>query len=148
MKRLLGVCSCFVLLFASCASTGNPEKSALAVADLVDQGQTERLTSISAVPFLVDREIVSLPSDVATFWKSLRTAGFHVAKSSILRIFSADSEGIKAFGTSFEVKAFFSKYVDPKATIVELVAADGRKFLLVVREKGPDTILYGFKGTY
>lgn len=137
-----------VCLFASCATLGDGKRTGLQVADYINKGQADQLTKLSSTPFIIDRDIVNLPADTATFWKALAATGFKLDAKTVSRILPRDSNGIKVFGDSMEIRTFFAKYVDPKAVLVELTATDGRKLLLILKDMGVKSMLYGLKGPY
>ena len=70
MKQSLALVGLVLLLF-SCASMqhSRDQSGMLSVARLIDTGQSGTLARLSAMPFLLDQEILLLPVDVASFWK-------------------------------------------------------------------------------
>jgi hypothetical protein len=80
-RKLAGAASiAAVILLASCASLqhSRDEGNLQTVAGLINEGQADKLTAMSAVPFLVDGEIVTLKPDIASFWSGIVKAGFKV----------------------------------------------------------------------
>ena len=148
MKRVCLCLAAIALLLASCATIGDGKVAGLKVADYIDKGQADDLTKLSSVPFIVDADIVNLPADISTFWKAIVATGFKVNQKAVSRLIKKDAEGIKTFGDTMEIRTFFAKYIDPQAVLVELSAADGRKLLLILKDFGPKSVLYGLKGPY
>jgi hypothetical protein len=139
-----------VAVLTSCATLqrSQDEGNARQVTDLVDSGQAEKLAAMSALPFLLDQEIVLLPADTAAFWKALAAAGFHLGAAGLLRALPAAPENFSESAPSMEVKTFFKKYVHEGARILELETGAGRKVLLIIGEEAFSRKIYGFKGPY
>ena len=148
MRKLCLIAISFLVLLASCETIGDGKTTGLQVASYINQGQADQLTKLSSVPFIIDRDIVNIPADIGVFWKAFTATGFKVEQSQVSQLLARDAAGIKAFGDTMEIRSFFSKYVDPKAVLVQLDAKDGRKLLLIVKDQGSKSVLYGFKGPY
>ena len=116
-------------------------------ARLINTGQAKALASMSAVPFLVDQEIVSIPADVEDFWRVLVDSRFTVGEAALAASFPVTEASYREFADTMEVKAFFAKYVAKGTRLLELSTAEGRRILLLVLEEpfGRKTIR-GFKG--
>jgi len=148
MKRLLVSCVLAVLMLASCASLKNGEATTLRVDQYIEQGNSDELSHLSASPFLIDAEIVKLPADTNTFWKSLANLKFRTGALKVTESLPTDASGQAIFGDSLEIRSFFAKYVDPAARVLVAETASGKKFAFVVKEQSSTSILYAFKGPY
>ncbi len=119
------------------------------VAQLINQGQSQKLAAMSATPFLVDGEIVSLKSDVSSFWNGIVRAGFRVEGATLEQGVPLTGESYKQFADTMEVKSFFSQYVKKDARILELrTSTSGDRILLIFRDSWGTKTIYGFKGPF
>jgi hypothetical protein len=151
-RRLAGAASVAALiLLASCASLqrswdqGNVET----VARLINDGQADTLAAMSAVPFLVDGEIVTLKPDIASFWSGIVKAGFKVEGATLVQGAPIASDSYTQFAGTMEVKTFFAQYVKKGARLLELgTSRSGKKILLIFGDSSFKKTIYGFKGPY
>ncbi len=151
-RRLAGAASVAVLLLlASCASLqrswdqGNVET----VARLINEGQADKLAAMSAAPFLVDGEIVTLKPDIASFWTGIVKAGFRVEGATLLQASPFAADSYRQFADTMEVKSFFTQYVKKEARLLELgTSRSGKKILLLFGDSWFKKTIYGFKGPY
>ena len=147
MKRSLALAGLVLLLF-SCASLqrSRDQSEMLSVARLIGTGQSGTLAGLSAVPFLLDQEILLLPADVASFWKGLVGAGYRLEAPELDRGIPTGPESYKEFKDSMDVRVFFKKYVKPGTRLLELRTSDGRRILLLYRSTPCSRQILGFKG--
>jgi hypothetical protein len=137
-----------LLVLASCATIKRDERRAESIAKLVNTGQAEKLVSMSTVPFLLDQEILVLPSDVAYFWKSILAAGYKLEEPRVERGSPVGPESYREFRDSMEVRTFFKKYLKKDARLLELKTGNGQRVLLLVRFTAFSRRISGFKGPY
>ncbi|MBE3063704.1 MAG: hypothetical protein IMZ54_12155 [Acidobacteria bacterium] len=145
-----------VLLFAaavalaSCASIQRAQDQGRIdkIARLINSGEAEKLTALSAVPFLLDQEIIPLRADIAGFWKDVVKAGYKVAGPELEKGSPVSADSYRVFADTMEAKAFFARYVKKGARVLELSTGDGRKIVLLVRDTLFSRTLYGFKGPF
>jgi hypothetical protein len=138
-----------LILLSSCASLqrswdqGNVET----VARLINEGHADKLTAMSATPFLVDGEIVALKADIASFWSGIVKAGFKVERATLLQGAPLAADSYAQFANTMEVKSFFAQYVQKEARILELrTSQSGKKIVLIFGDSWFKKTLYGFKG--
>jgi len=151
-RKLAGAASVVALiLLASCASLqrswdqGNVET----VARLINEGQADKLAAMSATPFLVDGEIVTLKPDVAAFWNGIVKAGFKVEGVPLVQAAPFAPDSYKQFANTMEVKIFFAQYVKKGARLLELgTSQSGKKIVLIFGDSWFRKTIYGFKGPY
>lgn len=140
-----------VLIFlASCASLqhSRDQGNVQTVAKLINEGRADTLAAMSAVPFLVDGEIVTLKPDVASFWIGIVKAGFKVEGATLVQAAPLAPDSYKQFADTMEVKTFFTQYVKKEARVLKLgTSRSGKKILLIFGDSFKKTI-YGFKGPY
>jgi len=103
---------------------------------------------MSAVPFLLDQEIVVLPQDVAAFWDTIAAVGFQVTEPALETGEPVGPDSYKLFYDSFEVRTYFKKYLKPNARLLTLSVHGGQRLLLLVRDRFGRRTVYGFKGPY
>jgi hypothetical protein len=145
-----------VLLFAaavtlaSCASIQRAQDKGRVgqIARFINSGEAEKLATMSAVPFLLDQEIIPLRADVASFWKDVVGAGYKVEGPELERGLPVNAESYRAFADTMEAKAFFARYVKKGARVLELSTSGGRRIVLLVRDTLFSRTLYGFKGPF
>jgi hypothetical protein len=139
-----------LLLLSSCAGLqrSRDRGDARYIADLINSGKPQELTRMSAVPFLVDGEIVALPGDVAAFWQNAVKSGFRIPSPELASAEPLRADSYREFADSMEVKTFFKKYADRDARLLELESSSGQSVLLLVKDSWGARKLYGFKGPY
>ena len=149
--KLTGLLIAAAVALGACASLqrswdqGNTDM----IVGLLNDGQSQKLSSMSATPFLVDGEIVAMKADVASFWSGIVKAGFRVEGASLSQATPLDNDSYKRFADTMEVKSFFAQYVKKDARILELrttVSAD--RILLLIGGGWPTKTIYGFKGPF
>jgi hypothetical protein len=138
------------LALASCASFQKArDRDAVAqVARLVNAGQAEKLAAMSAVPFLVDGEIVPLAEDVAGFWAGVAKAGYRLTDPTLERGDPVDARTCELFGGSMETRAFFAASVPNSARVVRLGTRGGGSVLLVVAPAWTGWRVMAWKGPF
>jgi hypothetical protein len=139
-----------VLALASCATL---QKSADAgvvhrVAALLDAGDAKGLAALSAVPFLVDGDVVVLPDDVAAFWAAAVKGGFKVAGAALDAGTAVGADSYGQFASTMEVKSYFARYVPTGSRIIDLTSSSGARLRLLVHSGFFSTRLYGMKGPF
>jgi hypothetical protein len=140
-----------LLVIVSCVSTqrSQDEASTQLFADLINSGQADKLVSMSAVPFLVDQEIVSLAADVGSFWRTLVQSGYGVGAASLTIAFPVSDSSYREFADTVEVNTFFAKYVTKGTRLLELKTATGKRILLLVKDElFGKKIICGFRGPF
>lgn len=149
-KLVLTALATALVVLSSCASLQRSwdQRNVEMVAQLINDGQAQKLAAMSATPFLVDGEIVALKADVASFWNGIVKAGFRVEGPALTQGVPVTAESYKQFADTMEVKSFFAQYVKKDARVLELrTATSGDKILLIFRDSWSKTI-YGFKGPF
>jgi hypothetical protein len=151
-KLVLAAAACAAAItLASCASLQHnwDQGNVTAVANLINSGQSSRLSAMSGTPFLVDGEIVSLKADVAGFWDGIIKAGYKVEGPRLGAAATVSADSYKQFADTFEVKAFFTQYVKKDTRILELRTSAGKSVLLIVKDAlFSKKTIQGFKGPY
>src|SRR4030042_2067366 len=104
-----------ILLLTSCATFEVTEDEAARVIALINKGDVETLTAITAVPFLLDGEIIALDGDALILWKNLKEAGVTMNNAKIVSLAPLREDDWAPFSSSWAVSVFFKKYV-PKNT--------------------------------
>lgn len=151
-RKLAGAATAAALiLLASCASLqhSRDQGNVQAVARLINEGQADKLAAMSAVPFLVDGEIVTLKPDIASFWSGIVKAGFKVEDATLVQAAPLSPESYTQFAGTMEVKTFFAQYVKKGSRLLELATSkSGKKILLIFDDSSFKKMIYGFKGPY
>ncbi len=149
MKRY-AVLSIVLLVLVSCASfqRSRDESDVQRIAGLMDAGKAQELADLSAVPFLLDRDIVVIRGDVADFWQGLAKAGFRLGGVKLESAEGVAGESYKEFADTMEVKVFFDKYAGAGSRILRLASGSGSRFLLLMGSDPFKTVIYGIKGPF
>jgi hypothetical protein len=126
------VAVCLAALASSCASlvTVNENEVDKVVA-LVRAGDAARLEKLTALPFLLDGEIIALPGDAGVLWRNLKAAGVTLAGTKLVRLTPATGDAYKLFADTWEVSVFFKKYVPSNGMIAEIRSDSGAYLLLL-----------------
>lgn len=137
-------------VFTSCASIqrSRDQGSVRTVAGLINQRDAEALNDMSAVPFLLDQEIVVLDRDVAAFWRTALQVGFRVEEPELESGTRVTGESYREFYDSMEVRVFFSKYLRRNTRLLELTTRGEQRILLLVSGGGAARRIHGFKGPF
>ena len=114
--------------------------------DAVNRGDSAWLTERSALPFLLDGEIILLGPDIAALWNNLTKAGFNFRNGVILSLKPAGPESAAKFGETMELTTYFTKYVEPNSAIAEVDSGAGRFLLLIGPVKAGKSAIRGLKG--
>ncbi|MBN2354165.1 MAG: hypothetical protein JXD23_16470 [Spirochaetales bacterium] len=101
------------------------------VVALVRAGDAARLEKLTALPFLLDGEIIALPGDAGILWRNLKAAGVTLAGTRLVRLTPAGGDAYKLFADTWEVSVFFKKYVPPNGMIAEIRSDSGAYLLLL-----------------
>jgi hypothetical protein len=148
--RLLIPALAAVLALSSCASIQRAQDRGRVgqIAELINAGSAEKLAAMTAVPFLLDQEIVPLRQDIESFWKDAVKAGFKVEGPALEKGTPVTADSYRSFADTMEARTFFSKYVKKGARVLELSTSGGRRIILLVRDTLFSRTLYGFKGPF
>jgi len=101
---------------------------------------------LAEAPFLFDGEIILLQNHLTILWENLYRAGFRMHDAAIIRNEPVKESSWREFGDSFDVKSFFSKYLDENTSLVEVKARNGNYIFLLNKEVNGYPRIQGFKG--
>jgi len=137
-----------VAVISSCATVpvAQRERGIMRVVDLINNGSVEDLVSLSRVPFVLDREIIALGSDIQTMWTNLRKAGFTLPDARIADITPVTADTYKEFGNTMDMRVYFDKYLAKDGTVVRLQSGNGTFLLLLGDRRWFTPELFGIKG--
>jgi hypothetical protein len=151
-SRILCMAAALVaaLALASCASVQRAHDLGVVqqMADLINEGRAQQLASISAVPFLLDGEIVPLKADVDAFWAGIVKAGFRVESPTLAGGAPVDASIWQKFSSSAEVQWYFTRYVKKGARVLDLGTSTGKHILVLTQRGFPSDRIMGFKGPF
>jgi hypothetical protein len=146
MRKLLPALLALALVGCASFQPGRYERSADRIIGLINSGQAAELASASGAPFLLDGEILVRRADVADFWKDAARAGLKIGPQAAARAVPLDNRTFERFAQTMEVRAFFSKYISDRGSLVVVEAGKTRILLLFERGKWGRTLIVGFKG--
>jgi hypothetical protein len=149
IKKLVALLAVAISL-TSCASIQRAQDQGRVgqVARLINSGEAEKLAAMSAVPFLLDQEIIPLRADIVTFWGNVVKTGYKVEGPELEKGSPVSADSYRVFADTMEAKAFFARYVKKGARVLELSTGGGRRIVLLVRDALFSRTLYGFKGPF
>jgi hypothetical protein len=149
--RLLLVAVCAAtLVLGSCASLQRSfdEGDIRQVVDLINSGQSQKLTALSMTPFLVDGEVVVLPADVAGFWAGIVKAGFRVDGAALDSGTAVAADSYSLFARTMEVKSFFSRYLKEGGRVLDFATGGGKHVRLLIKNEWFSWKIVGWKGPF
>jgi hypothetical protein len=137
-----------ILLFAGCKTTpvAQRDRAVDRLIETINSGNVEEITELSQTPFVLDRELLMLESDVQTMWERLYGAGFSLEGAEVESVNPADSESYRTFSPSMEMRVYFRKYLADDGTVVRVASDQGTFVLLVGGRQFFTPELYGLKG--
>jgi len=151
LRRVVPVLACAVALsLSSCATfqRWGDQGAVRQVTGEIKAANAPALAARSVTPFLLDGEIVLIPSDVADFWAGVLKAGFTIDGATLDAGAAVSPQSYQKFADTMEVKAFFSRYVKSGSRILELNTASGTHVLLLVKSDWFTWKIIGFKGPF
>lgn len=130
------VLTTLIVALSSCATVpvAQREGRIMALVDRINGDSLTRIVEVSSVPFVLDREILALETDVRTMWANLRDAGFVLVNAEIEEIMPLRSGSYKRFGDTMDMRVFFDDYVPDDATLVR-IGSDNGDFLFVLGDR-------------
>lgn len=123
------------------------EGSAAFLARLVNNRNVSELVRLSASPFLLDGEIIPIPSDMATFWERALRTGLRL-EPVLVRGEAIGPATWREFGSAREVELWFGRFLPEDARLFELATSDGKRVLLLYRQVERSRTLFGFRGPF
>ncbi len=151
LRLLVPAIACAAALsLASCATfqRWGDEGAVRQVTGEMKAANAPALAARSVTPFLLDGEIVLIPSDVADFWNGVLKAGFRMDNATLDAGAAVGPLSYQKFADTMEVKAFFSRYVKSGSRILELATGTGTHVLLLVKSDWFQWKVIGLKGPY
>ncbi len=131
---------CSTLAFAE------KEETILEVIELINFGESGKLTELSAPPFILDGEILFPERSVSDFWKGFRESGFLLRDAQPVVIEEVSNGTFAKFSESREMEIFFSTYLVEKAVCIDLETSDGIVYLLLGEKMDDYPRILGFRG--
>ena len=136
-----------ILLFLGCLTLEQRYSSTTEdIIQLINSGQSDSLSAMTDIPFLLDGEILLLQKDTTDFWQTIVQAGFTIPNPQLIEVFSIDDTAFTYFAETMEVESFFKKYASENSHIAIIETADIKILLLLKRTKTKEMKLIGFRG--
>ncbi|MFO8063663.1 MAG: hypothetical protein ACQETQ_09720 [Spirochaetota bacterium] len=125
-----------IVLISSCATApvAQRENRIMGLVDRLNGESLVRVMEVTSVPFVLDREILSLERDVETMWSNMREAGFFLLNAEIDEIIPVHEDSYRRFGDTMDMRVFFEKYIPEDATLVR-ISSDNGDFLFLLGDK-------------
>ncbi|MFP4012152.1 MAG: hypothetical protein ACLFUM_10645 [Spirochaetaceae bacterium] len=124
------------LLLGSCATApvAQRESRIMSLVDRINGDSLVRVVEVTAVPFVLDGEIIELPADIETMWSNLQEAGFSLPDARIEEITPVRGDSHRRFADTMDLRVFFEKYIPEDATFVRIESENGA-FLFVLGDR-------------
>lgn len=152
MRRFLtaAVACAAVFFITSCASLQHSwdQGAVRQTADLINAGNAQKLSEMSASPFIIDGEVVVLPADVSGFWAGIVKAGFRVDTATLDTGTAVGADSYRQFADTMEARSFFTRYVKDGARILDFSTSTGTHIRLLVRSDWFSLKILGWKGPF
>lgn len=112
---------------------------------IAEGGAQERM-ALSALPFVLDQEIIMVERDLRTMWEQLTEAGFSLRNAELRSLDYGHDALYEAFGETMDMEVYFDRYA-PEDVSVARVATDEGAFVLILGERERFApVLHGLKG--
>jgi hypothetical protein len=136
-----------VLVLAGCATPPSQREGAVErLVHRMNRGDVAERVELSALPFVLDQEIIILERDLLTLWANLGDAGFALSNPTVTSLEYGQDSLSAAFGETMDMEVYFDKYA-PEDVSVATVEADQGTFLLILGERDRFApVLHGIKG--
>lgn len=147
MKKLILLFLALIPFLGSCASVymRKSVRTAEAVAESIDQGDSGLPASWSAVPFVFDGEIIVSSSVVSDLWDGIVGAGFTLKNPVISSASPLSPEDYAVFRDSWEMKILFKNKLPRFSYKVTVEGVKGEMLLLVYRNGDRGYSIMGLK---
>ena len=141
--RLLSIAGAAILI-SSCATMDftHGKGDFLEISSLIDEGDSGTLAARSALPFLLDGEIVVREEDIVLLWRNLAAAGFSVGTTDGVSVERVSDASHEAFGGTFDTAVFFGKYVPSRARLGRISSVRGEVLIILGTADG---LIYGVR---
>ncbi|HUV06925.1 MAG TPA: hypothetical protein VMX75_04295 [Spirochaetia bacterium] len=116
------------------------------VIELINKGETEKLSEMTQTPFILDGEIIILKNDMASFWQNIVKADFKIEGPTVIEASPANEETYKRFAGTMEVETYFKKYLSDKGHVIVIETDRFMLLLLMDKTKKGKIRIIGFKG--
>ena len=128
------------MFFFSCSTLGAGyyEDSGLIIANQLNKGMHESLTTDSDYPFVFEQEILASGSQVKSLWEGLVKAGYYVENPSVALNQPVTDKDFQLFAQSWEIKSYFEKYISNEDRLL-LIEGDNTSFYLILRRNKKDS---------
>jgi len=146
--RILTVGAALLLvLFSGCVTPPSQREGAVErLVQRIDEGDAEERFALSALPFVLDQEIIVVERDLRSMWRNLGSAGFALSKPELRSLAYGHNALYEAFGETMDMEVYFDRYA-PEDVSVATVAAEEGTFLLILGERDRFApVLHGLKG--
>lgn len=151
MKRSIRIvaASLLVALFAASCTTvpvSQREKRVEVLLEELNTGDVERLMELSALPFLLDGEIIVLERDVRTMWTNLREVGFSFQAATVQDLGAVTADTYRQFADTMDVRVWFERHAAEDAGLARVGTSHGTFLIVTGDREGRTPKIFGFTG--
>lgn len=112
----------------------------------INEGGAEERFALSALPFVLDREIIIVERDLRTLWTNLTDAGFALTDPELRSLEYGQESLYRAIGETMDMEVYFDRYAPEDVSVATVAAREGT-FLLILGERDRlAPVLHGIKG--
>ncbi|MBN2736791.1 MAG: hypothetical protein JXR70_07395 [Spirochaetales bacterium] len=138
----------FIFMLAGACSTIpviNPQKDMEFILSAFNEKQTDFLITQTAIPFLIDSEIILQKSDIVYYWESMVQIG-PLEGYKIGPLTKLNTEDSYLYSDSLEVKLFFQKYLPKQAYLAVIESYQGMFHMIIAYDKNNMPHIFGIRG--
>ncbi|MFW5786014.1 MAG: hypothetical protein ACOCYC_02110 [bacterium] len=136
-----------VLGLAGCVTPPSQREGAVErLLGRINEGGVEERIALSALPFVLDREIIIVERDLRTLWVNLTDVGFALTDPEVVSLKYGQESLYRAFGETMDMEVYFDRYAPEDVSVATVEAQEGT-FLLILGERDRlAPVLHGIKG--
>ena len=145
--RLFVLITAAAALLASCASfsVGVRDTDPLTGCELINNGDSETLSTTSVLPFVFDGEILESDTQVRTLWSGLIQAGYKAEAPEVTEFREVSPADAALFSDSWEITTYFKNLLIEGDRLARVKTSSGTLLMVLRPEKGSGSLLVALK---
>ena len=112
----------------------------------LNAGTAMERMELSALPFVLDGEIIIQERDLARLWTNLDAAGFALTGAEIVSLDYGHDALYQAFAETMDMEVYFGEYAPEDVSVARVEAAEGTFLLILGGRDRAAPVLHGIKG--
>lgn len=136
-----------LIVLAGCVTPPSQREGAVErlIRRLNDGTPAERV-ELSALPFVLDREIIIQERDLERLWSNLDEAGFALTGAEVVSLDYGHEALYQAFAETMDMEVYFGDYAPEDVSVARVEAAEGSFLLILGGRDRAAPVLHGIKG--